>query len=224
MLKISYLRSREINSATNEKIMYKVKYNRNEYREEYLRSEEWKNLRNLVLNVNCNCQCCDLVKATDVHHLVYRNLVDVTINDLLPVCRDCHNLIHQAIKDEYISQDPKLFNQIKRRTLNIKKNKRYEIWHKWIISKHYLTESQLKIIENLQPFVIKRISGLIKKNVWYDNIREVKFTGKQLLNIRRLIKTAIYRKKHKLDTIKKKGITIASNNKNYGYGRFRPRG
>jgi len=202
--------------------MHKVKYNRFEYRQEYLRSKEWKDLRNLILGTSCDCQCCNIVKATDVHHLVYRNIVDVTVNDLLPVCRECHNLIHQAIKDEFISQDPKLFNQIKKRTINIRNNKRYEVWHKWIVSKHYLTDKQLNTISYLQPFVIKRISGMLKKNVWYDNIKDIKFTGKQLLNIRKLIKTAVFRKKHKLDTIKKRGITITSNSQNYGYGRFRP--
>ena len=183
--------------------MHKVKYNRHEYREEYLRSEEWKNLRSLVLNMRCNCQCCNSIKATDVHHLVYRNLVDVTVNDLIPVCRECHNLIHQAIKDEFISQNPAYFKQIKKRTLNIRKNNRYNRWHKWIISKHYLSSRYIDLITNLQPFVIKRISGLIKKNVWYDNIKEVKFTGKQIICIRKLVRTAIYRKKNKSGAIEK---------------------
>ena len=83
---------------------YKVKYNKQKYRNEYLKSEEWLNLRSVILKPQPSCQCCGK-KASDVHHLVYRNIVDVKITDLLPVCRKCHTLIHEAINDGYISQE-----------------------------------------------------------------------------------------------------------------------
>lgn len=179
--------------------MHKVKYNRDEYRKEYLQSSRWKTLRDSVILANCTCQVCNISDARDVHHLVYRNLDDVTLNDCIPVCRDCHTYIHSAIKDQWISQDVHDFERIKRFTLNLKKNNRYERWKKWYKGKHKLSQKQINKISVLQPFVMKRISGLLKRNIWYDDLPAAYFTGKQILQIRSIIRTALYRKKSGFD-------------------------
>jgi hypothetical protein len=179
--------------------MHKVKYTRQEYREEYLKSSEWKNLRSLVLDAGCECQCCKLTTANDVHHLVYRNLVDITIKDLLPVCRKCHDIIHDAINCEYISQNPNDIETIVHKTLNIINDEEFLNWKVWYTTKHFLSEEEIALITKLQPFIIKRISGLLKKNIWYEDLPNVKFTGKQLLKIEAMIELAIKRKKDKLD-------------------------
>ena len=181
-------------------IMYKVKYNRNEYRKEYLQSEEWKLLRSQILDSKCDCQCCKNAKATDVHHLIYRNIVDVKITDLLPVCRNCHKLIHQAINDGYITQNENDLITIKEKTLNICNDLNYKIYKKWLNDKHFLSESELISLEDMPAYVYKKISGLIKKNVWIDNIKSRTFTGRQIIKIRKIIQTAQYRKANKLET------------------------
>ncbi len=68
------------------------------YRDVYLKSEDWKNLRAAIIHFQDGlCECCG-GKAKDVHHINYRNLTDVLPMDLMAVCRDCHDAIHLALK------------------------------------------------------------------------------------------------------------------------------
>lgn len=64
------------------------------YREEYLKSEHWKKLRNDKLILNPVCERCGNKQRTEPHHLRYKNLFDVTIEDLMTLCRKCHYLEH----------------------------------------------------------------------------------------------------------------------------------
>lgn len=66
------------------------------YREEYLKSDHWKALRAEKLNQHPNCDGCDRT-ALDVHHLNYRNLYDVTVLDLMSLCRACHAEVHRLM-------------------------------------------------------------------------------------------------------------------------------
>jgi hypothetical protein len=183
---------------------YKVKYTRKEYREEYLNSEEWKKLRNTILDSCPECQCCGK-SASDVHHMVYRNLVDIKVSDLLPVCRSCHENIHEAINYDWISQNPKDLEEIKRKTLQINFDESYNQHRKWMKDRHNLSQEEKDSIKELQGFIIQKISALVRKNVWYDKLDHMKFTGKQILQIRKIIQMGIYRRKEKLD-VKKKTI------------------
>lgn len=69
------------------------------YRFEYLKSEHWSNLRIAKLaEVDAVCRFCgkrDL--ANDVHHINYRHLYDVTLTDLVVLCRICHEVTHEAL-------------------------------------------------------------------------------------------------------------------------------
>lgn len=69
------------------------------YRDVYLRSEDWRNLRTAVLaHRNNTCAVCQKYSpSNDVHHIKYRNLYDVKPSDLKVLCRYCHDLIHQAL-------------------------------------------------------------------------------------------------------------------------------
>lgn len=183
---------------------YKVKYTRKEYREEYLKSEEWNNLRNTILGTSPDCQCCGK-KATDVHHMIYRNIVDIKITDLIPVCRECHDYIHQAIKDGWISQDTKDLDIIREKTLKINFDDDYSSYRKWLNTKHFLSDEEKELLKSLQGFVMQKISSLIKRNVWYDKLDTMKFTGRHILEIRKIIQMGLFRRKEKLD-YKKKSI------------------
>lgn len=175
-------------------MQHKVKYTRKEYREEYLNSEEWKNLRNTIMSSEPDCQCCGK-KASDVHHMTYRNIVDIKLTDLLPVCRSCHDYIHEAIKDEWISQRPQDIEEITSKTVNILKDDEYKKHAEWLKTKHFLDGA---IMDNLLKYgvdVMRRLSGLLKKHVWYDTISSMKFTGRQIEKIKEVIQISKQRKK-----------------------------
>lgn len=64
------------------------------YNDVYLKSDEWKSKReNTLKRDNYTCVCCD-EKATQVHHINYNNVYQEKEKQLLSVCKDCHNLIH----------------------------------------------------------------------------------------------------------------------------------
>jgi len=61
----------------------------------YLQSDKWMNKRAKVLaRDNYVCQACVTNKASQVHHLNYRNYGDEPLFDLVSVCVPCHNKIH----------------------------------------------------------------------------------------------------------------------------------
>lgn len=70
------------------------------YRNVYLKSEHWSNLRLAKLaQVDAVCKICkhrDL--GNDVHHIYYRSLYDVQLADLRVLCRGCHRKIHSILE------------------------------------------------------------------------------------------------------------------------------
>jgi len=70
------------------------------YRDVYLNSEDWKNLRAAKLSlVGFKCQLCRFKsESNDVHHLKYRKLHDVRLEDLRVLCRQCHDDVHALLK------------------------------------------------------------------------------------------------------------------------------
>lgn len=66
------------------------------YRGVYLKSDHWKELKALKLTHNPICQRCGFKHHLDVHHVNYRNIFDVSLSDLLTLCRICHNKEHEA--------------------------------------------------------------------------------------------------------------------------------
>ena len=70
------------------------------YWEEYLKSDHWKDLRAKKLKSATTCEKCHCQPSYDVHHDRYRNLIDVTTDDLKAFCRRCHKLEHRLINRE----------------------------------------------------------------------------------------------------------------------------
>jgi 5-methylcytosine-specific restriction endonuclease McrA len=61
---------------------------------EYLKSEQWRQKRRLVLKRdNFTCQSCLIKEATEVHHLRYTHVFNEPLFDLTSVCYTCHKLI-----------------------------------------------------------------------------------------------------------------------------------
>lgn len=66
----------------------------NYYHNVYLKSKEWKEKRDLVMEFyNYKCNDCNN-RSTDVHHLTYENIFKEKFDDLIPLCRNCHNKKH----------------------------------------------------------------------------------------------------------------------------------
>lgn len=64
------------------------------YQEVYLKSDEWKTKRLLILNRDdFKCRCCN-EKASEVHHIDYNSIYKEDFNILISVCRSCHEKIH----------------------------------------------------------------------------------------------------------------------------------
>lgn len=51
------------------------------------------------------CGCCGLNNAVHVHHLNYRNLVDCTDEDLMPLCGVCHDKLHLIPELDRLSRE-----------------------------------------------------------------------------------------------------------------------
>jgi uncharacterized membrane protein len=75
---------------------YKRKQRRDYYRNDYLRSEEWKRKRYVVMKRdNWRCVFCGS-RATEVHHERYakHNIGKEPIEWLVSVCKSCHDKQH----------------------------------------------------------------------------------------------------------------------------------
>lgn len=71
------------------------------YRNVYLRSEHWSNLRIAKL-AKCNAEChfCKSKSTSnDVHHVYYpHSIYETKLEHLRVLCRSCHNLVHEVLK------------------------------------------------------------------------------------------------------------------------------
>ncbi len=67
----------------------------------YIQSKDWKIKRNEALTRDNNlCQVCKKKPAEEVHHITYENLFCEKLEDLLSVCKLCHNEIHEKLNRE----------------------------------------------------------------------------------------------------------------------------
>ena len=66
--------------------------------EEYLLTEHWKMARDSVLLFWDNrCMICNSEEKIHVHHRTYVRLGDEQMNDLVPLCEECHSLFHDKL-------------------------------------------------------------------------------------------------------------------------------
>ncbi|PTE12453.1 HNH endonuclease [Mesorhizobium helmanticense] len=75
----------------------------------YLQSEEWATKRELVLKRALGiCEGCRIKKASEVHHLSYSHVGKEFLFELVAVCEDCHQRLHdekQPDLDEFFDSD-----------------------------------------------------------------------------------------------------------------------
>lgn len=74
----------------------------------YLKSPEWNTLRKSILRRdNYTCQGCGITNVPlEVHHLHYRNFGMEKHSDLVAVCRECHQAIHDKYGYDYSDEFP----------------------------------------------------------------------------------------------------------------------
>lgn len=65
---------------------------------EYMKSQQWISLKNMILIIQNNkCCLCEANERLETHHTTYKRLGNELWSDLQLLCRDCH----QAQHDEY---------------------------------------------------------------------------------------------------------------------------
>ena len=71
------------------------------YREYYLHSDHWKNMRAAkTAKGKPRCGICAKTSGIDLHHLFYRgDLYEAQTSDLRWLCRRCHKLAHEAMDE-----------------------------------------------------------------------------------------------------------------------------
>lgn len=69
--------------------------------QEYLKSEHWKLLRSKKYrSAKPKCAICGTDNTQlDVHHINYKNLLDVDTSDLRILCHGCHFLVHDLMRN-----------------------------------------------------------------------------------------------------------------------------
>ena len=68
---------------------------KNWYRKVYLKSNHWKKLKKqLFKERGKKCEKCGSKRKIHCHHIRYGFIYDITIKDLLIVCKQCHKKIH----------------------------------------------------------------------------------------------------------------------------------
>lgn len=79
-----------------------------EYREVYLRSDHWREVRKAALErADHRCQVCNGSKQLDVHHRTYERKGCEEPGDLTVLCRRCHATFHGASKVARTKRPPK---------------------------------------------------------------------------------------------------------------------
>jgi carboxylesterase type B len=72
--------------------------NRREKYEAYLQSPHWKDLKQRKFFLSPKCVVCGSKDNRRAHHTRYRELLDdCTTDDLLTLCRVCHDTLHVAL-------------------------------------------------------------------------------------------------------------------------------
>lgn len=87
------------NAIASKKVKYK------DYAD-YLKSDKWKQVKAdyAAMNEHKNCVLCDGDKSLQHHHWTYPNdWYNDSFNNLIKVCKKCHDLIHSDDQVQYLS-------------------------------------------------------------------------------------------------------------------------
>lgn len=132
------------------------------YRTVYLRSSHWSNLREEAFKHHgrsCS-ECKKTPRSLDVHHLQYRDIYNVTVEDLQILCRRCHNRKHPK-KTEARKQTIRKPRKHRPKNLRAKRAKKKQVvrarnsqlmtefYEKLSGSRNFGREHQIALISNM---------------------------------------------------------------------------
>lgn len=87
--------------------------------QDYLKSEHWKKVRARTIKNKRTGRVCRVCARwsnyIEIHHHTYRKLGKERPRDVAPVCRNCHELIHQTHKEHPNWSLRSTFNRVRRR-------------------------------------------------------------------------------------------------------------
>jgi uncharacterized protein YlaI len=76
--------------------------------EAYLTSREWKSRKDRYFSTHAKkCEICNKKTRIHAHHLSYEKLGNEPDSDLMPLCHDCHNKVHEyhaGLKDKTLRE------------------------------------------------------------------------------------------------------------------------
>lgn len=150
-----------------------------------------KNIEKLILSTNPNCLLCGK-NASGLHSFLMNRKID-QVKNCVPVCKSCKEDLEIAIKYEYISQNPKDLEEIRDKTVNLLNDKNFEEFKKNLTTKRFLTKTEICSIEGLSKVQLKKINSVLKRDLWYKKLENLKFSGKEIYKIQKMIKTFYYR-------------------------------
>ena len=78
------------------------------FKHNYLQSQKWRDKRSLVIQRDKRCQLCGATSQLEVHHLSYKHLAQEPLEELITLCRTCHQTRHDILGipqtlDEYLA-------------------------------------------------------------------------------------------------------------------------
>ena len=140
---------------------------------EYLKSATWKDLRQQVLDRDRSiCRKCGN-PGYDAHHLTYKNWGNENLEDLITVCRPCHDSIHEAQKGTRQSKSigtRALYNYLNQKHKRLI-SERFKVFESEIYIRIYLNPDQNK---ELVDFAAK----LLGYTSWYGQLKRKEDKGK----------------------------------------------
>ena len=86
----------------------------NEKYNEYLLSPEWDGIKQLAYMKHGDKCICGR-KAKEIHHLTYDRIFNERLDDLLPLCCNCHSIYHEVAdraKKCVPTPDPELVEEL----------------------------------------------------------------------------------------------------------------
>lgn len=72
----------------------------------YINSEAWREKRKDRLQIDGNkCRTCLSKERLEVHHVTYERFGNENLDDLITLCRDCHEAITNSIRNRRYEDD-----------------------------------------------------------------------------------------------------------------------
>jgi hypothetical protein len=67
----------------------------------FLASDEWNRFTHALIDAGAKCLGCGTRKTLQFHHLNYDRVGRETANDLIPLCRNCHERVHRFLDRQF---------------------------------------------------------------------------------------------------------------------------